>query len=210
MKKIVFTLFILISCFLFSQETKVEIYDSVSVISSRKTLYNHIRNIVQIWVPKADSIHIINTDVKQIDSFGNFEINLNDTNNPYFTINVIAYFSTKFQKKFDYTFRTKLLSQPKITINGLNGYQIMKKEDLVNAEVGLKLEESDYLNFNVKSFAIKIEDNPAVLVEGNRIPIEVVDLINDTKPSEIVIYEINAEGIRHCYFDVLKIRVEDF
>lgn len=193
----------------------VTVTDSIQPIISRKTIYYHIENRIDIYVPTASQITVNGDGLDKIDDYGHYSITTYKKNLDRYNLNIIATFSNGEVKNYKIILKIKMLGIPFIELNGKNGHQIIDPTELINASLSVSIKDPYFdNNFEILSFMISVDGMKAIKINGNKVNEEVANKILMSNNKKILFsnFQVIYNGspmISFCKFKSLIIELEE-
>jgi len=148
-------------------------------------VYRGFSNPIKVAIPNTISLEASAPGLKKVDDFGNYT--MYPQHGKTVSIKISGTLANGDSITRIKTLRIQDVKKLTGTLNGKSGILELKANQIINGKIEVHIE--DFLfpwEFKVKRFKIKLAENAFVQIEGDTIPTELNDQINNLRANDIV------------------------
>jgi hypothetical protein len=194
-----YILFLLFSLSIYGQDT-IPVTKSVIALDKMNVVYRGVENQISIAVNNAKSYVIYGNGVSK-NKEGKYVIKPISGNETKVFVEIENFDGSKVIE--EHVFRIVNIPMHETTINGnystFRSSLEFKIEELVDAEIGVKFIDCFFITCEVTQFNLKVGSYPTIVISGNKITPEALELIKKARKKDIII--INQIKGKYYGFD---------
>ena len=198
MKKLLLFLFII--CFHSYAQDTIPAAKSVVALDKMNVVYRGVENPISIAVNNAKSYVISGKGVSKKE-YGSYVLRPGSGSETKVFVEIENFDGSKVIE--EHVFRVLNIPMHQTTINGdystFRSSLEFKIEELVDAEIGVKFIDCFFITSEVTQFNLKVGSYPTIVISGNKITPEALELIKKARKKDIVL--ISEIKVKYYGFD---------
>lgn len=194
-----YILFLLFSISIYAQDT-IPASKSVIALDKMNVVYSGVPNPISIAVNNAKSYVISGKGISKKED-GSYVLHPGSDNETKIFVEIENFDGSKVIE--EHVFRVLNIPMHQTTIN--SDYSTFKSslefkiEELIDAEIGVKFIDCFFITCEVTQFNLKVGSYPTIVVSGNKITPEALELIKKARKKDIIL--INEIKGKYSGFD---------
>ena len=198
-----YILFLLFSISIYPQDT-IPASKSVVALDKMNVVYRGVENPISIAVNNAKSYVISGKGVSKKED-GSYVLRPGSGNETIVFVEIENFDGSKVVE--EHVFRIINFPMHQTTINGddstFRSSLEFKIEELIDAEIGVKFIDCFFITCEVSQFNLKVGSYPTILISGNKITTEALELIKKARKKDIILIN-QIKGKYHGFYGLIK------
>lgn len=198
-----YILFLLFSISIYPQDT-IPASKSVVALDKMNVVYRGVENPISIAVNNAKSYVISGKGVSKKED-GSYVLRPGSGNETIVFVEIENFDGSKVVE--EHVFRIINFPMHQTTINGdystFRSSLEFKIEELIDAEIGVKFIDCFFITCEVSQFNLKVGSYPTIVISGNKITTEALELIKKARKKDIILIN-QIKGKYHGFYGLIK------